>query len=116
MGIPYPARPARRCFRPPGRAADGGGLSGLGLAIDRIPEITERSETMTTAEARAELVAPGHIGPADVEIVVPVHNEERDLANSVRRLHAFLHDEFPFTTMITIADNASTDSTWLIAQ
>jgi putative flippase GtrA len=52
---------------------------------------------------------------ADVEIVVPVYNEETDLEPSVRRLHAFLHRDFPFEAIITIADNASTDSTWLQA-
>jgi putative flippase GtrA len=46
------------------------------------------------------------------EIIIPVRNEERDLAPSVRRLHAYLHDQFPFTTRITIADNGSTDGTW----
>jgi putative flippase GtrA len=30
----------------------------------------------------------------------------------VRRLHAFLRDEFPFSARITIADNASDDGTW----
>jgi putative flippase GtrA len=44
--------------------------------------------------------------------VIPVRNEERDLAPSVRRLHAFLSGRFPFTTCITIADNGSTDGTW----
>src|SRR5580692_8716086 len=47
-----------------------------------------------------------------VEIVVPVRNEERDLAASIRRLHAYLCDRFPFTAQITIADNGSTDGTW----
>jgi glycosyltransferase involved in cell wall biosynthesis len=51
----------------------------------------------------------------DVEIVVPVHNEERGLAPSIRRLHRFLSAEFPFTWRITIADNASTDATPAIA-
>jgi putative flippase GtrA len=49
------------------------------------------------------------------EIVIPVRNEEHDLAPSVRRLHAYLRDRFPFTTRITIADNGSTDGTWLEA-
>jgi putative flippase GtrA len=49
---------------------------------------------------------------ARVEIVIPVRNEEYDLAPSVRRLHAFLRDEFPLSTRITIADNGSTDGTW----
>jgi putative flippase GtrA len=47
-----------------------------------------------------------------VDIVIPVRNEERDLGPSVRRLHSFLRDEFPFTARITIADNASDDGTW----
>ena len=51
----------------------------------------------------------------DVEIVVPVFNEERDLEQSVRRLHDYLHSEFPFSAAITIADNASTDGTWSVA-
>jgi len=49
---------------------------------------------------------------ARVEIVIPVRNEEYDLAPSVRRLHAFLGEEFPLSTRITIADNGSTDGTW----
>jgi putative flippase GtrA len=46
------------------------------------------------------------------EIVIPVRNEERELAPSVRRLDAYLNDRFPFTARITIADNGSTDGTW----
>jgi glycosyltransferase involved in cell wall biosynthesis len=51
-----------------------------------------------------------------MEIVVPVRNEERDLARSVRRLAAYLREGFPFTARITIADNGSTDQTWAVAQ
>jgi putative flippase GtrA len=51
-------------------------------------------------------------GVLDVEIVVPVFNEEDDLGPSVRRLHAFLRTQFPFAAVVTIADNASTDRTW----
>ena len=50
-----------------------------------------------------------------VDIVVPVRNEERDLAPSVRRLAAYLRESFPFHAQITIADNGSTDATWVIA-
>jgi hypothetical protein len=50
----------------------------------------------------------------DVEIVVPVHNEQDDLPHTIRRLCAYLRD-FPFTTLITIADNASTDATLRLA-
>jgi putative flippase GtrA len=51
-----------------------------------------------------------------VEIVVPVRNEERDLAPSIRRLAAYLRESFPFTAQVTIADNGSTDDTWKVAQ
>jgi putative flippase GtrA len=50
-----------------------------------------------------------------VDIVVPVRNEERDLAPSVRRLVGYLRDGFPFRARVTIADNGSTDTTWAIA-
>ena len=58
-----------------------------------------------TAPARTRLV----------EIVVPVHNEQRVLGESVRRLHSYLTGTFPYGFRITIADNASTDATWPIA-
>src|SRR5580700_2452431 len=50
-----------------------------------------------------------------VDIVVPVRNEERDLAPSVRRLVSYLREGFPFTARVTIADNGSTDGTWAVA-
>jgi putative flippase GtrA len=50
-----------------------------------------------------------------VDIVVPVRNEEHDLALSVRRLVSYLREGFPFTARVTIADNGSTDGTWAVA-
>ncbi|MEV4899239.1 glycosyltransferase, partial [Nonomuraea sp. NPDC055795] len=50
-----------------------------------------------------------------VEVVVPVHNEQRALRASVTRLHAYLLATFPYGFRITIADNASTDGTWPLA-
>ncbi len=50
-----------------------------------------------------------------VDIVVPVRNEEHDLAPSVRRLVGYLRESFPFSARITIADNGSTDATGAIA-
>ncbi|MGD0064971.1 MAG: glycosyltransferase [Streptosporangiaceae bacterium] len=50
-----------------------------------------------------------------VDVVVPVRNEERDLAPSIRRLVTYLRESFPFTARVTIADNGSTDATWAIA-
>ena len=51
-----------------------------------------------------------------VDIVVPVYNEAHDLEPSVRRLRTYLDERFPYSARITIADNASTDSTWAIAR
>jgi putative flippase GtrA len=51
-----------------------------------------------------------------VDIVVPVHNEEAVLSDSVHRLHSYLSDEFPLDWRIVIADNASTDSTPVLAR
>jgi glycosyltransferase involved in cell wall biosynthesis len=70
---------------------------------------------MALAPATPEpAVLPEPAGP-DIEIVLPVYNEEADLASSVLRLHDHL-DSFPFSYRITIADNASVDRTWNIAQ
>jgi len=50
-----------------------------------------------------------------VELVVPVRNEERILEQSVTQASQFLAHEFPFSALITIADNGSTDRTGEIA-
>jgi putative flippase GtrA len=60
------------------------------------------------------LALSGRVAP-QVEIVVPVRNEERDLGPSVRRIEAYLRTRFPFTARITIADNGSSDGTWAVA-
>lgn len=52
---------------------------------------------------------------AALDIVVPVYNEQKDLATSIERLHSYLGAHIPYTSRITIADNASTDQTWTIA-
>jgi putative flippase GtrA len=72
---------------------------------------------MSTAIASAAgQRGPALDGPGPVlDIVVPVHNEESDLEQSVRRLATHLADGFPFSFRITIADNASTDTTPVIA-
>ncbi|GGQ75161.1 glycosyl transferase [Streptomyces asoensis] len=48
--------------------------------------------------------------------MIPVYNEEKDLQPCVRRLHDHLTRTFPYSFRITIADNASTDSTPLVAE
>ncbi|MEI2701779.1 MAG: bifunctional glycosyltransferase family 2/GtrA family protein [Baekduia sp.] len=50
-----------------------------------------------------------------VDIVLPVHNEQRDLPGAVRRLHDYLSETLPYRWRITIADNASTDETPVLA-
>jgi glycosyltransferase involved in cell wall biosynthesis len=47
-----------------------------------------------------------------LDIVVPVKNEERDLAPGVTRLVSYLRDTFPLTARVTIADNGTSDGTW----
>ncbi len=54
--------------------------------------------------------------PADLDIVIPVHNEQETLERSIRRLYGFLTAEARFTWRIVIADNASTDETPEIAR
>ncbi|MCF7550267.1 dolichyl-phosphate beta-glucosyltransferase [Pseudonocardia sp. WMMC193] len=68
-----------------------------------------------TTEPEDPTRSPGRGGSVVLDIVVPVYNEEADLERSVRRLHAHLRATFPYTFRITVADNASTDSTPQIA-
>ena len=72
---------------------------------------------MTPVTETAVLLSaePISLAPA-VEIVVPVCNEERDLEASLRTLHAYLTDHFSVPWAVTVADNASTDGSWAIAQ
>ena len=51
----------------------------------------------------------------DVEIVVPVYNEAAQLAERITALRTFLDDSFPFRTLVTVVDNASTDDTSRVA-
>ena len=69
----------------------------------------------TTMQLPGELTDVEATGAPAIEIVIPVHNEEHDLEPSVRRLHEYLTSTFPLSFRITIADNASTDTTWTIA-
>ncbi|MEJ2711225.1 MAG: glycosyltransferase family 2 protein, partial [Anaerolineales bacterium] len=70
--------------------------------------------TLLMENRKIGLVAPKET--LDVEVVVPVYNEESALESSIRQLHAYLVDEFPLAAVITIADNGSTDGTWQIAR
>ena len=50
-----------------------------------------------------------------IDVVVPVHNEEQVLEESVETLREYLRREFPFEARVVVADNASTDRTPEIA-
>ncbi|MFI5875849.1 glycosyltransferase [Streptomyces sp. NPDC051445] len=68
-----------------------------------------------TLPAREHLPA-ATAGTPVLDVVIPVYNEEKDLRPCVQRLHDHLTRTFPYSFRITIADNASTDSTPLVAQ
>ena len=53
---------------------------------------------------------------ANVDVVIPVYNEELTLSHSVATLREFLIQRASFSWRIVIADNASTDSTLEIAK
>ncbi|MGB8502480.1 glycosyltransferase [Mycobacterium sp.] len=74
--------------------------------IDLRDRFRPRPDAATLARSR---------GVPVLDIVVPVYNEQVNLANSVRRLRRYLRQHFPFEARITIADNASTDDTPQIA-
>jgi glycosyltransferase involved in cell wall biosynthesis len=73
---------------------------------------------MTQTETPSPIETP--VRPASrsatVEVVVPVYNESHDLEPNIRRLRRYLDREFPFDSIVTIVDNASTDGTWDIAR
>src|SRR3954452_21124737 len=73
-----------------------------------------RHMTLSEAPTAAETAVAAVAAPL-VDIVVPVHNEERDLVPSITRLHDYLREQVGHSWRITIADNASTDRTWALA-
>lgn len=51
-----------------------------------------------------------------VDIMIPVHDEERALPGCVQVLHEFLAGQFPFDWSIVVVDNASNDGTLAVAR
>ena len=51
-----------------------------------------------------------------VDLVIPCYNEERTLAASVEKLHAWADEHLPYKWRIVVADNASTDGTLAVAK
>jgi glycosyltransferase involved in cell wall biosynthesis len=75
-------------------------------SLDAPSEQSERRRAVLLARRAA----------VDLDVVIPVHNEQETLERSVRRLHAFLTAEARVAWRIAIADNASTDGTPEIAR
>ncbi len=78
------------------------------------PSVVTMTLTVPNPTERGAIEPDGKTPVLDV--VVPVFNEERDLAPCVRRLHEHLSTGFPYRFRITIADNASTDGTPAVAR
>jgi glycosyltransferase involved in cell wall biosynthesis len=78
--------------------------------------VSETRPMTSLAPSPAPCPAASDPGPPPVlDVVVPVFDEERDLEQCVRRLHAHLLGSVPYTARITVADNASTDGTLAVA-
>lgn len=86
-------------------AADASALANRAIAAP----VTSASWARTLVSGRAAKTAV-------VDIVIPVFNEDRALSASVHRLWEYLEEQLPVAWRIVIADNASTDHTWRVAQ
>lgn len=81
---------------------------------DRIMTATTLRDTMF--RSTVDCAARAHdLDVPVLDVVVPVYNEQRALAESVTRLHRYLSEQFPYSFRITVADNASIDATPAIA-
>jgi putative flippase GtrA len=101
----------------PHGAAVPGGLAPSTLLVPGgpVPGARLRPEPPATPETRRAPVRPG-VGVPLLDVTIPVYNEERDLEECLRRLHAHLAESFPHSFRITVADNASTDGTLQVAE
>jgi len=91
-------------------------LAALPQLSARSPEVVAmpEAEVLQEVEVLPEVSAMQGVEPL-VDIVVPVFNEEKVLASSIRRLRSYLDRSFPFRTVVTIVDNGSTDATAEVA-
>ncbi|MFF3563945.1 glycosyltransferase [Streptomyces sp. NPDC002574] len=83
------------------------------MRTQQLPPTGQEDRGPGSLPAREHLAVP-QTEPL-LDVVIPVFNEEKDLEGCVRRLHAHLERTFPYPFRITVADNASTDRTALIA-
>ncbi len=66
---------------------------------------------MTTSALPLATTARAGTAASQVEIVIPVTSQQRDLALAVMRLHSFIRGQFPFTARVTIADGGTSTGT-----
>jgi len=83
--------------------------------MDRNPRGDDPASSLLLTRDCQQPAAPAPRGCL-VEVTVPAYNEAKVLAESIRRLHSYLTANIPFRFVITIADNASTDETFAIAE
>ncbi|MGW0121288.1 glycosyltransferase [Streptomyces sp. NPDC003327] len=81
----------------------------------RTPTIAGPASGTSGALPAREHLPVNIAGRPVLDVVIPVYNEEKDLEPCVRRLHEHLLRTFPYGFRITVADNASTDSTPAVA-
>ncbi|MER5947572.1 bifunctional glycosyltransferase family 2/GtrA family protein [Streptomyces sp. NPDC001904] len=87
------------------------------MRTDSSPGIGPTAANLGALPAREHLPVGSGLGDAPVlDVVIPVYNEEADLGECVHRLHAHLVRTFPYRFRVTIADNASTDTTPQVAR
>jgi putative flippase GtrA len=89
--------------------------------MEVMTDITIEPDTSPGRQARFEsrpnaAIVARATGVPVLDVVIPVYNEQAALADSVRRLHSHLREQFPFPARITIADNASVDATLRVAE
>jgi putative flippase GtrA len=79
--------------------------------------VTSTTEPCTVPRDEARRLASARpAGSVVLDVVIPVHNEQHTLAESVHRVREHLDQSFPYRSRVTVVDNASTDDTWTIAQ
>src|ERR1700761_459594 len=86
--------------------------SGVAACLETVDTMTDLAGPGTPGVAPSPRTARDYV----LDIVIPVHNEERDLPGCIRRLHEYLESDVPYPARITVADNASTDDTLAVAR
>ena len=80
------------------------------------PNVRALAARLLLNSAPANEARPTAVPYPVLDIAIPVYNEEIALPGCVRRLHAHLSTQLPYSFRITIADNASTDGTLAVAR